>query len=73
MDMHESRGTTGLLAAPEPSHPVSRPVRRNRRRRGFVAALVAGVVALLCVNGAMAYLGHRISLDEKAGGVEQVR
>jgi type VI protein secretion system component VasF len=73
MDMHETRGSTGLITAPEPPDSGSRPVRRPRRRKGFVAALVAGAVVLLCANGAMAYLGHQISLDEKAGGVEQDR
>jgi hypothetical protein len=30
-------------------------------------------VVLLCVNGAVAYYGYRISLDEKAGGIERLR
>ncbi|WP_275002745.1 hypothetical protein [Promicromonospora iranensis] len=73
MDMHESRGTTGLLAAPESPDSAPRPVRRARRRKGRVAALVAGAVVLLCANGAMAYFGYQISLDETSGTVEQVR
>jgi type VI protein secretion system component VasF len=73
MDMHESRRTTGLLAVPEAPGPVSRPVRRARRRKGRVAVLEAGAVVLLCANGAMAYFGYQISLDEKSGTVEQVR
>ncbi len=73
MDMHESSGTTGLLAAPEPPEPAPRPVRRARRGRGFVAALVAGAVVLLCANGAMVYFGYQASLDEQLGGVEQSR
>jgi hypothetical protein len=36
-------------------------------------ALAAGVVVLLCANGAMAYLGHQISLDERVGSVERTR
>lgn len=73
MGMHETYGGTGTLARPEPSDPASRPVRRARRGKAFVAALVAGAVVLLCANGAMAYFGYRISLDEKAGVVEQIR
>jgi hypothetical protein len=71
--MHETYGGTGTLARPEPSDPAPHPVRRARRGKGFVAALVAGAVVLLCANGAMAYFGYQISLDEKARGVEQVR
>ena len=73
MGMHETYGGTGTLARPEPSDPAPRPARRARRGKGFVAALVAGAVVLLCANGAVAYFGYRISLDEKAGGVERVR
>ena len=71
--MHESHGITGLLDAPEPPDPPSRPMRRTRHRKGFVAALVAGALVLLGANGAMAYFGYRISLDEKAGSIERVR
>jgi hypothetical protein len=73
MGMHETYGGTGTLARPEPSDPAPRPTRRARRGKGFVAALVAGAVVLLCANGAVAYFGYRISLDEKAGGIERVR
>ncbi|MDR7382063.1 hypothetical protein [Promicromonospora iranensis] len=48
-------------------------MRRARRGRGFVAALVAGAVVLLCANGAMVYFGYQASLDEQLGGVEQSR
>jgi hypothetical protein len=68
--MHESYGATGLLTAPEPPEPEPRSPRRSRRRRGFVAALVAAAVVLLCANGAVAYYGYRISLDEKIENVE---
>jgi type VI protein secretion system component VasF len=71
--MHETYGGTGILARSEPPDPASHPVRRARRGKGFVAALVAGAVVLLCANGAVAYFGYRISLDEKAGGIERVR
>jgi type VI protein secretion system component VasF len=71
--MHESHGAAGLLAAPEPPDPAPHPARRARRGKGFVAALVAGAVVLLCANGAVAYYGYRISLDEKAGGIERDR
>ncbi|MFD6139562.1 hypothetical protein [Promicromonospora sp. NPDC060271] len=71
--MHETDGGTGVLARPEPPDPVRHPVRRARRGRGFVAALIAAAVVLLCANGAVAYFGYRISLDEKAGGIERVR
>lgn len=37
-------------------------------RRRFVAAVIAAAVVLLCANGAVVYLSHRISLDE---GIEQ--
>ena len=73
MGMHESYGGTGFLAAPEPPGRASHPVRGARRGKGFVAALVAGALVLLCANGAVAYFGYRISLDEKAGGIERVR
>lgn len=58
---------------PEPPDPVSRPARRARRSKGFVAAVVAGALVLLCANGAVAYFGYRISLEEKAGSIERVR
>ena len=73
MGMHETYGGTGILDLPEPPDPAPRPARRARRGKGFVAALVAGAVVLLCANGAVAYYGYRISLDEKAGGIERVR
>ena len=73
MGMHESYGGTSTLAAPEPPDQASHSVRRARRRKGFVAALVAGAVVLLCANGAVAYFGYRISLDEQSGGIERVR
>lgn len=70
MVMHESPGGTGLLPAPEPSEPrPERRVRRVHRRKGLVAALVAAAVVLLCANGAVAYLGHRIALDEQIESV----
>ncbi|MEU4384954.1 hypothetical protein [Promicromonospora sp. NPDC023805] len=71
--MHETNGGTGTITRPEPPDPAPRPVRRARRGKGFVAALVAGAVVLLCANGAVAYFGYQISLDEKAGGIERVR
>jgi 3-oxoacyl-(acyl-carrier-protein) synthase len=73
MDMHESHRTTDLLVAPEPPDPASRPLPRARRRKGFVAALVAGVLVLVLANGAMAYFGYRIALDETSGGIARVR
>ncbi|MGI5190013.1 hypothetical protein ACQEVI_17870 [Promicromonospora sp. CA-289599] len=77
MGMHETHGGTGTLTRPEPPdpapNPAPNPARRARRGKGFVAAVVAGAVVLLCANGAVAYFGYRISLDEKAGGIERVR
>jgi len=66
--MHQLYGATDLLAAPEPPGPEPRPPRQGRRR-GFVAVLVAAAVVLLCTNGAVAYYGYRISLDEKSESV----
>ncbi|GAB2489235.1 hypothetical protein GCM10027063_33210 [Promicromonospora xylanilytica] len=70
MDMHEPHGGTDLLPAPEPSEPARRPRRRAPRPRRFLALLVAAAVVLLCANGAVAYLGHRISLDEQLQQIE---
>ncbi|GAA4692234.1 hypothetical protein APR04_002043 [Promicromonospora umidemergens] len=72
MDMHQSHGGTDLLPAPEPSEPEPepRPGRRARRPKGFVVVLVAAALVLLCANGAVSYLGHRISLDEQTARVE---
>ena len=70
MDMHESHGGADLLPAPEPSEPEPRPTRRPRRSKGFVALLVAAALVLLCANGAVAYLGHRILVDEQLGRIE---
>ena len=73
MDMHESHGGTDLLTAPEPPDPESRPTRRARRRKGLVAVLVAAALVLLGANGAMAYFGYQISLNEKIERIEPVR
>ncbi|WP_454853167.1 hypothetical protein [Promicromonospora soli] len=58
---------------PEPPDPEPRPSRRAPRGKGFVAALVAAALVLLGANAAMAYYGHRISLDETIERVEPVR
>ena len=73
MVMHDSPGSTDLLPTPEPPGPERRPVRRPRRRKGVVAAIVAAALVFLCANGAMAYLGYRISLDEQVERIEPVR
>lgn len=73
MDMHETDGGTDLLDVPKPPDPEPRPFRRARRGKGFVAALVAAALVLLAANAAMAYFGHRISLDETIERVEPVR
>ena len=73
MDMHESHVGTDLLPAPEPSEPEPRPARRARRPKGFVAVLVAAALVLLGANGAVSYLGHRISLDEQVERIEPLR
>ncbi len=39
-------------------------MRRPRRRKGFVAAVIAGALVLVCASGVTAYFGYRISLDE---------
>ncbi|PUB32380.1 LytR family transcriptional attenuator [Promicromonospora sp. AC04] len=39
-------------------------MRRFRRRKGFVAAVIAGALVLVCASGVTAYFGYRISLDE---------
>ena len=70
MDMHESRGGADLLPAPEPSGSEPRPARRPRRSKGVVAVLVAAALVLLCANGAVAYFGHRISVDEQLERIE---
>jgi hypothetical protein len=74
MDMHESPGGTGLLTEPEPPDPEPRSARRARRRgKGLVAALVAAGLVLLGANAAIAYFGHRISVDEKIESFEPAR
>lgn len=73
MDMHEFHGGADLLPGSESLEPEPRPVRRPRRTKGFVAVLVAAALVLLCVNGAMAYFGHRISVDESMELLEPLR
>jgi LCP family protein required for cell wall assembly len=70
-------GIGELLAAADsagsespPADPGRRPARRGRRSKGFVAAVVAGALVLVCASGAMAYFGYRISLDEKMERIE---
>lgn len=62
--MHAPEVTSDLLAVPGTVETDPRRRPPVRRRKGFVAAVIASALVLVSASGAMAYYGTRIALDE---------
>jgi LCP family protein required for cell wall assembly len=65
--MPAREGISELLAPPNTADPgprPTRPARRARRSKGFVAWVILSALVLVSTSGAVAYLSFRTALDE---------